>query len=1115
MARFGRGYPIQPKIVNRPGPEAHSDPATTQGLAQIQAAGTRTTATPATTQGLAQIRASGTKTVTGTVAIPASGAVTGNGNPGGAGTTSGLARIQASGSKTAPGAATVNAAMSATVTGADIANGTLRIPAASLIQASGAKQVTGRATVTAAAVASVTGAKQATSQAAHSGRLTQTLTTSGLQVIATYQAAWSAPATPTAVPPPAGVSVPVTVANGTGNWLFAVVAWRQAPGYPPVTVHTGDGVNWWEPMGAPGGTSPDTGDVRIAVWRAAAARPVSVVSVAPTGFALSVTVTIYEVAGIGPWVAETPTVTAYAAAAATLPALSPAPPGVLSFYLTAAARDQASVTTTVPAGWAQGPMAATGNGLDHTADLVLLTAFQQSAQAVSAQWSGDTACGMAGIAAGVEEFAAQPDQPNPAWPGPVLELAVGAGAQTPADELTWTPVDGTLVNGQALTRVQDFTFAQGQQYVMSALQSGQGAVTLDNRDLAFTPPGIGPFAGVDSGTPWRLRMVWPGGGGAPVNPTPHYVLTGFLNWLPSTWKQDTRRGVIQATLTDSWAYCQAQVQSSMRQEILGDGPTHYWPAGDPSGATYGSNLAPASIAALVMVTSKYGNAGAAAGFGDSGGAPAGFANASGPLPGDGGTVWAQTGLPAAATSGGYALYCQDSAFPEIVATNGITIAGWFSITATQMYQPMTLWAVKGTKGPIARVQAAPGGALTLQTWDVAGNTVTTALGTGTYLGTGMFQVAWAYVRGIGWVAYVNGAQVAASVATPALPPTFAWIEAGGEADRYTSGNMLEGQVAHLAVFPQALPAARVASQYWAGSVALQGEPDWSRIERLLAYGGYTGRRVLTRTTPADLCASASNLGTTQASSGGAGFGSPAGVGTVQAGQVVADTAASLSPAMLTVAATGDVVYLGKGTMFGQQPTWALGENTAGGEIPYLGDIGFGWDPQKVINLIQITQLDRQDIVTPQVRVTETASQKRYAQSTYQVTGYLNNDLTTPISSATPSNLLDLANWIAETLQAPQLRADQVTVDAASYPPAWPLVLGARPGDIATVTIRPVTAPAAISVTARIMRIERSITWRSGGTKGQARLSLDYAPETAVLTLDDPVYGLIGAYTMPW
>ena len=129
----------------------------------------------------------------------------------------------------------------------------------------------------------------------------------------------------------------------------------------------------------------------------------------------------------------------------------------------------------------------------------------------------------------------------------------------------------------------------------------------------------------------------------------------------------------------------------------------------------------------------------------------------------------------------------------------------------------------------------------------------------------------------------------------------------------------------------------------------------------------------------------------------------------------------------------------------------------GGEIPYQGSIAYDYDPTRVVNSIQVTQLDRQDVVTPQVPALEQASARQYGTYTDYLTGYLFNDVTTPIQGADPSSCVDLANWLAETNAKPLLRVNEVTVDAASNPSAWPMVLGVSPGDVIIINRRPPTA----------------------------------------------------------
>src|ERR1700729_1512258 len=101
---------------------------------------------------------------------------------------------------------------------------------------------------------------------------------------------------------PSAWSLTVPVANGGGNWMVALVSWRQQPSLPVVSMAVGDDAhNYWEPLGAPTGTSSAAGVTRSAIWYAPAARPARVVCVAPTGAYLTVGVIVLEVDGLTPW----------------------------------------------------------------------------------------------------------------------------------------------------------------------------------------------------------------------------------------------------------------------------------------------------------------------------------------------------------------------------------------------------------------------------------------------------------------------------------------------------------------------------------------------------------------------------------------------------------------------------------------------------------------------------------------------------------------------------------------------------------------------------------------------------------------------------------------------
>lgn len=1163
---------------------------------------------------------------------------------GGLGPVTGTAALTASSSMTSAAritsAATLTAASSLQAVPAG--HGTATLAASSSLTATASSIVSGTATLAAASSMSAA--------------------TSVPLVTATWTGSFSVPAVVTQVPPAATQSLGIQVGNTAGDWMFAILSWHQATGYPAASFSVADDAhNQWEPLGAPDGTSDPFGTVRTSIWYAPAAKAATLVMCAPTGFVLSACALILDVSGIDPGVSEVAPVTESIDFTNSLDTLTSPAPGTSAFFLSSCAGDlnYAAVNVT-EVGWTGLPQVTATNGSDDTTDLTMVTAFQTSPSAVNATWGSDPLADpqdLAGIVGGVLCVVAPPAQVNPAWPVVILEVAPGAGFATPPDEISWVPVASP-------PRFLTFSVTQGKQYELDQLQAAQGAMALDNPDGALIPPGTGAFAGIDSGTPLRLRMVWAGGNGYPANPVPWYVVfSGFFERWPQAWDTNTQRGITETTLVDGWAYCQAVLNSILRVEILADGPYAYWPLGDAQGATYASNIAQGNTNPLIQVVSRFGASTAVAAFGADGSAIPGDSTstpyATGPSTSGfgttGGTLWQQTGLPAAYSNFGYTLYCEDSAFPPMF--NGLTIEGWFQLTDTTTFADSVLWVIKGSRGPVMQLYVDTSGFLQLSTWDVTGNLVTTVVDDSqSYLSPfPVFHTAVTWDGGVfGWSAYVNGTLLASSAFPPDLAPNFTWISADGQSDRFAAGGMFDGNVAHIAIFPLVLPVVRIATHYYAGATGLTQELSSSRVERLLAATGYTGRRMIEPAYApyADECSSADD------------------VGNQQAGTAISNIVSSTSPSVMYTAPTSDMTYHVKARTFSERVRWILGEYSAaplnsnysfspavapwtglggallslstayayqglqcllvtppatatgavgatsgtdttfaspfvtytasawvmipygwpgvqvnlgwwssagaslgyadgpsddipagmwtqvtftaaapastayaemqiimtgtpspsilmfcdqamitqgslpGGEIPYQGSIAYDYDPTRVVNSIQITQLDRQDVVTPQVPELEQASARQYGTYTDYITGYLFNDATTSVQSSEPSNLIDLANWIAETNAVPSLRVSTVTVDAASNPQAWPLVLGISPGDMIIVNRRPPTAAnLTITLVLRVTQVARNIQFSASDLAATVTLTVDACPEEFGLSADNAILGQLDAQNL--
>jgi hypothetical protein len=1002
-------------------------------------------------------------------------------------------------------------------------------------------------------------------------------------------------------PAPAARPVQVSIANTTGDWLFALVAWRPSTTGSGVSVVVADDAhNWWEPVGAPSTDSGAAGAVRAAVWAAPAARVANsvtgqtVVQVAATGPVLSLACTIIDMSGLLPWYQVAMTPGGNYGNAVTSLALSAGAPSASAVLLAAFASDNNSDTITGPSGWTALTGASASNGVDHTADIKLTPAWQVSSTSSSASVSSSGSLDLAGVIAGVLVSAPQPAQPSPNWPVMVTEAAIGSGVQTPPSQMTWTPLSG---------RSLSFSARQGKSYSLGQLQAGQGALTLDNPDGALIPPGTGSYAGIDSGTPLRRRVTWPGLPGTP-NPTPNYVaFSGYLRRWPFNLAEGMLRGQTQAELADVWAYGAGPLNSMAIEECLIDSPRSLWPATDPAGAAGASNLAPGNSLPLNLAVSKYGAGGAAAVFGADTGALVGASSALVTASGTGGGstgMWQQSlaGTSLAYDGFGYALTCTDTSYPPI--SGGVTAETWASCTLTATLtaiagnglclvstagatfntaqskfpngMPITLgvlgvsalpggfspgtyyvrdsdgqgnYNLSATQGGTA-ISPSSGGVGTVAPfilWNpvimslrdalgtVAGLSIrqsdgallllsrsgtsvtTTAVDTGHDYRGGIAHFSLALTQSSYRVLVNAGQQLTATgtLGTP-LPASFRELDLGGVQDATAAGGALPGTIGFAGVYPSFSPQVRVVNRYSAaggGNGGMSGEAACDRVERLLEYAGLAGRRWLGQqvvTGEGDLCGSGRDVGGQAAVSS------------------MNNIAQSTLPAILYIAPTGDVVYRSKLYVWNEPVRWVLGDNTAAGEIPFApGTIATDYDPSRVTSDVQLTQVDSQSVTIPAAVMSATtmaavaaAAGRKYGGQPYQGTGYLLFDWSSAYAAG--GSLQDLANWVQAVYRQPQNRVQQVTVDAARHPAAWPFWAGASVGDMVQVNVRLPTAATSplISLTARITQTDRNSQFSQDGTEAKITATLDFAPEYLALVCDDAVRGLLnGTNVIPW
>ena len=620
---------------------------------------------------------------------------------------------------------------------------------------------------------------------------------------------------------PANSAGPGTGYASQGNWLFALVGMNEQAAASGFTVGDADDIHsFWRCGDVTTSTwavSASAALTRTSVWYTAnTARQVNDVYIAPNGAMDAMSVLVIEVANLGPWDTVTGVYTNYAAAATSLN-LALGAPSATSFMLAAVCGDNDSVSQALaPAGWTALHTVTATNGVDHTCDAVLTSAYLASnSGSISVNGTTGGASDLSGVIIGVQVGAPSPipGGANPAWPGRmILEAGFGAGFETPPDQITWTTLSDSAPSWRAANhpRFWGFTDNSGVPYTLGQYQSSTGTVALDNFDSALSPgTEAGPWwPDVQTGTPVRLRCALGTAGGVAADRW--YVFSrNALEWPEK--RNDAWRNWVELTTTDIWSVAAASCPSPYRGEIRQDSPYAWWPMDDQlltSGAlpTGLRNAAAGNTNELAIVQSPdttqqfyftqaggttQGSAAPAAAiyavaeqqgwmYGDPQSSPASYATSNPVTSSPGSAAWQASGQAGTVGSYGWFLHASDGNFPAL--SGGITVESWFSYpfygsgTAT-LQQPesvMTVLELATSSAPVAVLQLDLNGHLSLITYNGS-----TATSNSIYTGSDLRSDSWHHVAmtltTTTWTVYVDGG-VAALVSGSATGMTSAWTD---------------------------------------------------------------------------------------------------------------------------------------------------------------------------------------------------------------------------------------------------------------------------------------------------------------------------------------------------
>ena len=873
--------------------------------------------------------------------------------------------------------------------------------------------------------------------------------------------------------------------SGTaGHWMICIWAVRQEPNGTPATAAVGDDAhNYWEPLGPVTGTSSSSGVTRCGIWITRSPRAATTAFLSFTEPVAATILIVAEVAGLTPWESLSGIVTNFANAATALGSLSLPTAGASALALTACASDNsAAVISLGGSGWTnvtasapQGTAPNIVNGTDHTGDLELSAMWRVITGSIAPAWSASPAADLSGIAALILVTGTAPVPASQTWPMVQLLAGFGSGAGTPWDQVQWTDIS---------SRFQKMNTSRGKQYELDTAQAGTVTFALSNNDGALTPGYASSPYQPEVYVPVLVLVTYPPPPSASARV--YAVFRGFMERWPQSLTS-SRYQITNAVASDVLAQLTPLSQTITRSEILLDNPSGYWPLSDPAGNTTAQNLAPGSPLVMQVTQSKNGHGtGGMQAFGASASLTvvSGGVSSTSQLIGDGGgSCWSQSGLGAGDTGAGYSLQVTSGSMPSLAS--GITVEGWFGIlNVTQPASVLLLMSLSGPAGPVFQVLLTQGtGFIVVRAFDkVTRNWTQTTVNSAVDWMSGAWTHIALTLTETTWQVYVNAGSFTGASGSCNLAANWYTLSCNGQATRFGTGAMWNGVISQAALFPAVLPQTRIVSHYWAALVAMANiDPADNRIDRLMFESGCGYPRILSY--------AYNNM-----------------QGAVdQQGQQLAQNIVNIAESdggLLFVDGGGYLRYIARSAGYNLPVTATLGENTAGGEIPYLDDVAFDDDPSQVYNDITITQLSAPQViggagvsavVTPSSTVAIAASIEQYGDQTLQQTNYLWD----------PNLIQDSANWIFWTSGTPQIRVSNLTLDPGANPSLWPIALGAEVGQVYVVNRRLGGTQLVITGTFQLMSVAHTVQGRSWRTK----LTLVTYPGN-VLTADDATRGLL-------
>jgi hypothetical protein len=567
------------------------------------------------------------------------------------------------------------------------------------------------------------------------------------------------------------------------------------------------------------------------------------------------------------------------------------------------------------------------------------------------------------------------------------------------------------------------------------------------------------------------------------------LLLDYIEDLPSEWDQDTQGylGLCTMTAVDAFAVLESvDLWTEYRNSVLAKKPDYYWPLDEPNGST--------------LFAEASGNLGPSLRHVDTGTPASTFTTAANNVPGDvSGNGLQIAGQTNGANCSGALLGPLDGLNPLAVGSNaaswGLTFGGWVTTTDTTTLghlfggdssnqgttnYPQCLLFGAGTASGQVILNIAGGN-------PVNGVSITSAAGIGDgkpHLVLGVITQAANSMTCDLWIDGVKSATTTVNVTTTfgSSAPDFRmqWMAVAAAINMDLPSGVTNGTFSHYAIWNRALTTTELGDLWQAGGKGYSGETSGARVTRYLGYG-WNGTSAIDT--------GQSTMGVSTLTAGTSLLAACQSVATTENGNFFID-------------ARGRAVFQSRTTRYlATTPAYTFGENTSGGELPYEGDVRFGFDNVQTYNDVKVNRSGGITAVAA-----DGTSQKQFFRRSFS----------RDVNTSTDLEATDAANWILASHKTPVQRVDRITLNPVTYPGLWPVVLSLEIGTRVTIKKRSKAANAGAGLTQSgdffVESIEHTNIDMTNGTWETVLLVSPAASALQPWILGDATYGLLDTTT---